>query len=186
MRIISGKLKGKSLKFLSDKNTRPLKDSVRENIFNIITHNTKVNVNIENANILDLYSGVGSFGLECISRRANTVTFVEREVTAIKVLKKNLEELLVKNQVKVINAKVEEIHEKLKKEKFDIIFFDPPFSDSLFIENLKIAKKNKIYKKKHLVIIHREKKSKDNLEKFLEIINIKQYGRSKIVFALFN
>ena len=66
MRIIGGNLKGRSLEFLKSDSTRPLKDSVKENIFNILTHSNKIDVKIEKADVLDLYSGIGSFGLECI------------------------------------------------------------------------------------------------------------------------
>ena len=68
MRIISGDLKGKTIAFLKSSVTRPLKDSVKENIFNILKHSNLLTINLKNSNILDLYSGVGSFGLECISR----------------------------------------------------------------------------------------------------------------------
>ena len=70
MRIIGGNFKGKKLFLPDDKNTRPLKDLVKESIFNIIRHSNKININIENSFILDLFSGTGSFGLECISRGA--------------------------------------------------------------------------------------------------------------------
>ena len=90
MRVISGKLKGKSISFLKSKITRPLKDSVKENIFNIITHSNLLNINLKKSNILDLYSGVGSFGIECISRDANKVVFVERDNSAVETLNKNL------------------------------------------------------------------------------------------------
>ena len=63
MRIISGDLKGKLINFVKNSKTRPLKDSVKENIFNILSHLNTINVNLEKANILDLYSGVGSFGI---------------------------------------------------------------------------------------------------------------------------
>ena len=63
---------------------------------------------------------------------------------------------------------------------------DPPFADSNFILNLELIKKNKIFKTKHIVIIHREKKSYDKLENVIETVEIKQYGRSKIIFGLFN
>ena len=66
MRIISGSFKGRSIKFLKNSNTRPLKDSVRENIFNILEHSHTIKPKIKNSNILDLYSGIGSFGIECI------------------------------------------------------------------------------------------------------------------------
>ena len=86
MRIISGTLKGKSIYFIRNFHTRPLKDSVRENIFNILKHSNLINISIQKANILDLYSGVGSFGIECISRGAEKVTFVENDKNAINIL----------------------------------------------------------------------------------------------------
>ena len=93
MRIIAGKLKGATLYMPKDKNTRPLKDIVRENIFNLLTHSNKILFQFEQSNILDLYAGTGSFGLECISRQANSVYFIEKEKTALKILEKNIEKL---------------------------------------------------------------------------------------------
>ena len=90
MRIISGKLKGKSINFLKNSTTRPLKDSVKENIFNILKHSNLINTKIEGKNILDLYSGIGSFGLECLSRNASSVTFIENYKEVLPVLKKNV------------------------------------------------------------------------------------------------
>ena len=88
MRIISGKLKGKSISFLKNKRTRPLKDSLKENIFNILLHSNLFVIKIKNYNVLDLYSGIGSFGLECISREAKHVTFIEEDLHALQTLKK--------------------------------------------------------------------------------------------------
>ena len=87
MRIISGKLKGKSIVYIKSKITRPLKDSVRENIFNIISHSNLLNINLNKSNILDLYSGVGSFGIECLSRGADEVIFVEKDKNAANTIK---------------------------------------------------------------------------------------------------
>ena len=67
MRIISGSLKGKSINFLKNTKTRPLKDSVKENIFNILIHSNLMPTKFDAYNVLDLYSGIGSFGIECIS-----------------------------------------------------------------------------------------------------------------------
>ena len=77
MRIISGNFKGKKILEPKDIKTRPLKDLTKESIFNIINHSNKFNINIKNSIILDLFSGVGSFGIECLSRGAKHVTFVE-------------------------------------------------------------------------------------------------------------
>ena len=84
MRIISGKFKGSAIDFLKNISTRPLKDSVKENLFNILIHSRKIGIDIYKSKVLDLYSGIGSFGIECISRGANKVTFVEQDKKAVK------------------------------------------------------------------------------------------------------
>ena len=70
MRIIGGRFKGKSVLFLKNLITRPLKNSVKENVFNIINHSKFINLNLDGSIILDMYSGIGSFGLEALSRGA--------------------------------------------------------------------------------------------------------------------
>ena len=103
MRVISGTLKGKLINFIKNSNTRPLKDSVKESIFNILDHSNLLKTEIKNSNILDLYSGIGSFGIECISRLAKKVTFVERDIGSAKILKENLIKLSILNKSKVYN-----------------------------------------------------------------------------------
>ena len=186
MRIISGSLKGQNINFLKNLNTRPLKDSVKENIFNILKHSHLINVPIENSNILDLYSGVGSFGLECISRGAKKVTFVEQDKNATNILIENLTKLSVTNKALLINNKIEIFLEKNLNEKYNILFLDPPFADKKFITIIDIIKRKKIYKTKHVVIIHREDKTEDGLENFINPIFTKSYGRSKVVFGIFS
>ena len=122
MRIIGGKFKGKLIQFLRVGKIRPLKDSVRENIFNILMHSNKLNIRIEGSDILDLYSGIGSFGIECISRGANKVTFIEQEKSAYKILEKNLENLKVLKDSNAINNKIENVINRIK-DKFSIFFF---------------------------------------------------------------
>ena len=77
MRIIGGRFKGKKILQPKNKQTRPLKDLTKESIFNILNHSNKFKISVENSIVLDLFSGVGSFGLECLSRGARHVTFVE-------------------------------------------------------------------------------------------------------------
>ncbi len=185
MRVISGIFKGKSIFFLKSKITRPLKDSVKENIFNIINHSNLLKIKLDNANILDLYSGTGSFGIECISRGAKKVTFIEKDSQAIKILNKNLASFSIEEKALMINDKNENYLNINKKDKFDIIFLDPPFADNKFINEIKLIKKNKIYSKNHLIIIHRESKSYDDLSGILKPLVIKKYSRSKIIFGKF-
>ena len=88
MRIIGGSFRGKKILEPRDALTRPLKDLTKESIFNILKHSNKLNINLENSNILDLFSGVGSFGIECISRGAKHVVFVEKYNAVLPILKK--------------------------------------------------------------------------------------------------
>ncbi len=184
MRIISGKFKGKSINFIKSSLTRPLKDSVKENIFNVLMHSNLFNIEFKNSRVLDLYSGVGSFGLECISRGAKYLTFVENDKNAIKVLRKNLLHLSIDKTAEIINDAIINFLHKNNKQ-FEIIFFDPPFAEDRYLDELQFIYTKKFYKKNHIIIIHREAKSKDNFEDILNILTIKNYGRSKIIFGKF-
>lgn len=186
MRIISGVLKGRSINFIKNSNTRPLKDLVKESIFNILRHSKLINAPIENSSILDLYSGIGSFGIECISRGAKKVTFIEQDLNASTILTENLIKLSITNRSVIINKKIEIVLNENLINKFNIFFLDPPFKDLNFLKNIELIKKNRIFKSNHIVIIHRERNSKENFDKILKIVETKQYGRSKIIFGVFN
>ena len=185
MRVISGFLKGKTISYIKNTTTRPLKDSVRENIFNILKHSKLINVNLEGGRVLDLYSGVGSFGIECISRGAKIVTFIEQNIETIKILRSNINQLSINNKTKLYNDNIKIILNDKFIEKYDIFFLDPPFLDKNFVQNLELIKNKKLFNKKHIVIIHRENKISDYLDNLLNIILIKKYGRSKILFGTF-
>jgi len=184
MRVISGKLKGKTISFLKSKKTRPLKDSVKENIFNVLVHSNLIKVKLEMSNILDLYSGIGSFGIESLSRNAKRVTFIEKDINASNILKENLKKLSIFQKTKIFTDKIENVLSRLE-EKFNIFFLDPPFADENYFLNLELIKNRKIFEENHIVIIHREKRSKENFKNILHIIETKQYGRSKILFGKF-
>ena len=78
MRIIGGTFKGVKIFEAFDKNTRPLKDLVKESILNILEHSKDNKINLNRSLVLDLFAGTGSFGLECISRGSTKVYFVEK------------------------------------------------------------------------------------------------------------
>jgi len=185
MRIISGKFKGKTISFLKSSITRPLKDSVKENIFNIIAHSNLFNINLKNSNILDLYSGIGSFGLECLSRESKKITFVEKDRNAAEILKKNLIQLGINKNANVVVDEIKNFLKEKISEKFEIIFLDPPFAENNYVKELELIKKKRIYKNDHIIIIHREKKSSDNLKKIINPLIIKKYSRSKVIFGKF-
>ena len=187
MRIISGKLKGMILYLPKDKNTRPLKDLVRESIFNLLNHSNKISLKLENSNILDLYAGTGSFGLECLSRQAGNVCFVEKKKDAIKVLEKNIKKLRVKNKVKIFFSDIFELIEKgkISESKFDLIFCDPPFRDTNIEKLIDLIFNKNLMNKNGIVILHRNKNTKERLPNCLKIVDERIYGVSKIIFGKF-
>ncbi len=183
MRIISGFFKGKKILNPEDMNTRPLKDLTKESIFNIIKHSNKFKINLENSYVLDLFSGVGSFGIECLSRGVKSVVFVENYNEAIKVLKKNLINLNSPKNFELIEKDIykDDIFSKLNK-SYDIIFLDPPYKDKNLKQILIKIKDEKILNKNGVIIIHRHKNENDELPDNIKIIEEKKYGISKIIF----
>ena len=185
MRIISGNFKGRKLIEPIDKKTRPLKDITKESKFNIQEHSNLVKTKINNSKVLDLFAGTGSFGLECISRGSSNVTFVENYPDASNVLKKNIEKFNCEDKSIVINEDVSngDIETKLIDKKFDIIFLDPPYKTENFINVLNKIIDIKLLNKNGIIIIHRSKKTVESLPKNFQIIQIKTYGISKIIFG---
>ena len=185
MRIISGKHKGKKLFLPKDKNTRPLKDLVKESIFNLLDHSKKINKKLENSSILDLFSGSGSYGIECLSRGSKIVYFFENYIEAVKVLEKNL--LLFKNEknFKIFKSdcfKFFNSYQKINK-KFDIIFIDPPYKESRINELIEKIVESKILNPGGIIIIHRNKKDKVEITNKIKIFDTRNYGLSKVYFA---
>jgi 16S rRNA (guanine966-N2)-methyltransferase len=183
MRIISGAFKGKKILEPKDKKTRPLKDLTKESIFNIIRHSNKFRINFASAYVLDLFSGVGSFGIECLSRGVKKVTFVENYQGVIPLLKKNLLGLEKIKNYEIIEKNIynENIFLKLDN-KFDIIFLDPPYKDKNLENILNEIKDQNILEKNGIVILHRHKNEADPLPPSFQIIEKKVYGISKIMF----
>ena len=183
MRIISGSFKGKKILEPKDIRTRPLKDLTKESIFNIIEHSNKFKIELLGANVLDLFSGVGSFGLECLSRGAGKVIFAENYHGVLTVLKKNLSNLKPNNNYTIINKDIyKENTFLIFDELFDIIFLDPPYKDKNVDNIFKSIEKAEILKKNGIIILHRHKKEKDIVPTNFKIIEEKQYGISKINF----
>ena len=186
MRIIAGDLRGKKLLIPNDNFTRPLKVAVIESIFNILQHSKLLNCDLSNSSILDLFSGVGTFGLECISRNSKHVTFFENHLPAIKMLKKNIQNLNCFSKTKIIEKDVFSL-EKLNADikNYEFIFLDPPFKEIRIKFLLNMLKNKKVFKKESIVLIHRDKNTLDHFPEDFKVIIDKKYGRSRILFGKF-
>lgn len=186
MRIISGNFKGKKLLIPNKTISRPLKDIVKESIFNVIHHSRKIKVFVENSHVLDLFSGSGSFGLECLSRKAEKVIFVEKNFSAVDILQKNLNSLKNVHNYEIIKEDCFNFFEqnnKDNKKKFDIIFIDPPYKEkklNLIIEKIKYKK---LLNHNGLIIIHRHKNDNLKFSEKISVHEIRNYGISKIYYC---
>ena len=185
MRIIAGTSKGKKILQPKDQLTRPLKDLTKESIFNIIMHSNKFETKIEGSKILDLFSGVGSFGLECLSRGALNAVFIESYKEVLDILKKNIENLNYVNSSTIIEQDIYDSLDFKTLKKFDIIFIDAPYKEKRVDMLLQKIFDAKILNDKSIIIIHRHKKENENFIDNFNIIEEKIYGISKVIFGNF-
>lgn len=122
MRVIAGRLGGRRLSAPKGMSTRPTSDRVREALFSVIG-------DVRGAAALDLYAGTGALGIEALSRGAARAVFVESARPALAALRKNLDDLELSAQARVIAQPVERALEAIAGESpFDLIFVDPPYA----------------------------------------------------------
>tara|TARA_B100000575_G_scaffold293119_1_gene303535 strand:- start:996 stop:1559 length:564 start_codon:yes stop_codon:yes gene_type:complete len=186
MRIISGIKKGKKIILPDPSITRPLKDNVKENIFNILLHSRKFQINFENTKIIDFFSGSGSFGLECISRGSKKVKFIESNSKIQNTLYRNLSNNFDKNKYDINQNDFFNMDKISLIENFkpNLIFIDPPYKIKKFDEIFEFIKK--LLKYKNLIIILHIEKTKNLYFENFKFSLEKIYGSSKIIFLKTN
>ena len=124
MRVITGIARGRKLKELPGMETRPTTDKVKESVFNI------VQFDIEGRRVLDLFGGTGQMGIEALSRGAAHCTFVDLRKEAAAVIRENLTHTKLAEQGKVIQGDYLAFLTGCR-EKFDLIFLDPPYGSGM-------------------------------------------------------
>ena len=127
MRVITGKARGVQLKTPDGMATRPTSDRVKEALFSIIQFE------IPEATVLDLFGGTGQLGIEALSRGAKRAVFVDAGEPACRLIKENLKRTRLEADASVIRSDYMAYLNRCK-EKFQIIFLDPPYAE-VFLEN---------------------------------------------------
>lgn len=181
MRIISGTMRGTKLFTLEGLNTRPTLDRVKEALF------SKINYDLEDAVVLDLFSGSGALALESLSRGAKISVICDSSRDAIKIIKQNIQKTKTEDKTIVLNCDYKKALEKISndKMKFDIIFLDPPYKTNFAEDAAKQIVEKNLLNENGIIILETDEKEKvlNNLDtNLLEIKDIKKYGR---VFLLF-
>jgi 16S rRNA (guanine966-N2)-methyltransferase len=132
--------------------------------------------------VLDLFSGSGSLGLEALSRGASHVTFVDIAYSSIKVLKKNINRIKLNDNYEIVQKNALTFLRQ-NKQSFDLIFADPPFKWSHYIELLPLAFLKENLNEYGLFVLESERTHEIEWEtNIYEIIRQKKYDRSLITF----
>ena len=129
MRVISGMARGRRLKDLPGMDTRPTTDKVKESMFNIIQFD------IPGRKVLDLYGGSGQLTVEALSRGAASAVILDRNPAAVKIIRENVQACGFGEQTKILSMDARAFLAGCR-EKFDVVFLDPPYTGPLLEESL--------------------------------------------------
>lgn len=181
MRVISGKARGSILHSIESTNTRPTLDRVKESLFNILQGE------IEDKTVLDLFAGSGQIAIEFLSRGAKEAILCDNSKDAVNMINKNLQKTKLQDKAKVYNMDYESLLEKIKGQKIDFVFIDPPYKENLSVNAVEKIIKNKILSNEGKIIIETDEPERDikELEKIEvkeKIYDIRKYGRATLIF----
>ena len=174
MRVIAGSAKGKSLQAPAGRETtRPTSDKVKEAIFG------SIQFELEGSRVLDLFAGSGALSFEAISRGAKKAVCLDKDKRSIDIIKKNANSLDFSDYCEIINTSCFDYMERAK-EKFDVIFLDPPYNKNFIEPVLEGIVKNNLLNEGGIVVL--ESDGTDFHDDFdgLEMYRQRKYGRTYI------
>ena len=180
MRIISGKFRG--LKLHSPKNIeiRPTSDRLRESLFSIINSN-KYDVNIIDANVIDICTGTGALGIEALSRGAKNLYLIDNEQNSLDIVKTNLSKIKsydIESSVYIRKADAKKPFKNINL-IFNIVLIDPPYNSSIIQQCLPLLKEYNLIDKNSLIFAETSKQETISVENF-KVLDTKFYGKSKL------
>jgi 16S rRNA (guanine966-N2)-methyltransferase len=170
MRIIAGSAKGTTLKAAAE-GTRPMTGRARESLFSIIAGHLPA------AEVLDLYAGSGSLGLEALSRGATEAVFVEWGRHAARILKENVDSVGLGGLV--VERGVESAMQSLHR-VFDVVFIDPPYADEDAAVESVLGQLDRLLAPDGLIVVHRQARSAFAVPEFLTSTDERRYGDAVI------
>ena len=171
MRVIAGKARGLSLNCPDGIATRPTLDRVKEAVFSMLLPY------LNEANVLDLFAGSGALGIEALSRGAKRAYFTDNSDKAIKCINENVLRTRFQSNSVIIKKTAEDFL-KTTKEKFDIIFIDPPYSANLYPSILRRICEQNVLSENGLILVEWDYDiGFTNTEPSLELLKEKKYGK---------
>ena len=180
MKIIAGRWKSRKLDFPKTHDVRPMMDKVRESVFGTLGEK------VQEAQVLDLYAGSGSLGMEALSRGAKQVLFVENNPLSLESIDKNRHTFQVLHQTQVWPLDVNSALKKLAKEpqSWDLLFIDPPYNQGLIKKTLMATAHFDILRPLGWVVVgHSRHESADEISP-LKLLKTNKFGGSRISFFI--
>lgn len=176
MKVISGSLKGRVIDGYNIEGTRPTMDRVKESIFSMIQDKVPESI------VLDLFSGSGTYGIECLSNYSKLVYFNDYNKECIKVIKKNLEKFNILDKSIVYNFDYLKCLNILKNDnkKIDLVFLDPPYKLKVINDILKFLVDNNLLNQDAIVVC--EFLEDELLLEYKNLVKIKErkYGTKEV------
>ena len=181
MRVISGTARGTKLNSIEEITTRPTLDRVKESLFNIVQNN------IEDAVVLDLFSGSGSIGIEFLSRGCKKAYMCDISYKAISMIYQNLEKTKLQKDAVVVNKDYKKclLDFRNKNIVFDIVYIDPPYRDDIAVNSVEMILSLKLLKNEGIIIVETDELEREikNLKKLdIQIYDCRKYGRANLIF----
>lgn len=174
MRIVAGKYKGKRLK-VPKKGVRPTRAIVREAIFDVIGSKIKA------SSVIDIFAGSGALGLEALSRGAEHCTFVEHQPA---ILLENISALRERGSSQVFRTDFRAALSKVRKQKYDVIFLDPPYRKNLVEKSLFLICKYALLHDRGIIVVEHAPNELYEIPKDLTVLKRKNYGDTTVSFLV--
>ncbi len=173
MRVISGSRRGTSLYYPETEEIRPTTDRVKENIFNLIQFEST------GRRVLDLFSGSGAMGIEALSRGAEFCTFVDSGKPAYEAVKKNIKKTRMEDISRIVCEDFESFLAG-SKEKFGLVFLDPPYHMGYVEKAIKKLVSKNLLSDDAIIIAETDGDEEPGEFPALSVKTQRKYGRVKI------
>lgn len=178
MRVIAGDFKGRKIEALKGDNTRPTSDKIKESVFNMLGQF------FEGGSALDLFAGSGNLGIESLSRGIEHVVFIDKEFSAVKVIKENLANFKLTERTEVYRNDAFKAMSVLGKKgkTFDLIFLDPPYTKFDMTAILQEIVKQQLIKNAGLIMCEEAAGFNVSLDDLpFDVVKNETYGATEIL-----
>ncbi len=181
MRIVGGRLRGRTLVAPADRSIRPTSDRVREAVFNILAHGIEGG-DLAGVRVLDLFSGTGALGFEALSRGASYCLFVEETAEARGLIRENAEALGLIGQTRIFRRDATLLGPLGTGVPYDIAFLDPPYGKGLGEAAILAARTGGWLRAGALIVLEESAEAAVALPAGVQQLDRRDYGDTQVIF----